>query len=73
MEFSGKTGTAQAPPEGGERGDHAWFAGYAPSDNPEIAFAIIIEHGGHGGTYAAPVAKAIVEAYAAEKAGAVKQ
>jgi len=69
MEYAGKTGTAQAPPEGDQRGDHAWFAGFAPSDNPEIAFAIVVEHGGHGGTASAPVAKAIVEAYAAEKAG----
>jgi penicillin-binding protein 2 len=29
--------------------DHAWFAGYAPSENPEIAFVVLLEHGGSGG------------------------
>lgn len=58
--IAGKTGTAQAPP----KGDHAWFAGYAPFDDPRIAFAVVIEHGGHGGAEAGPVAKAIAEAWA---------
>ncbi|MHC4711671.1 MAG: peptidoglycan D,D-transpeptidase FtsI family protein [Planctomycetota bacterium] len=61
--ISGKTGTAQAPPGG----DHAWFAGFAPSDDPKIAFAVVIEHGGHGGAAAGPVAKAIAEAWASKK------
>ena len=67
--IAGKSGTAQAPPEGDQRGDHAWFAGFAPYEDPEIAFAVIIEHGGHGGEIAGPVAKAIAEAYAKRKAG----
>jgi penicillin-binding protein 2 len=29
--------------------DHAGSSGYAPAEKPEIAFAIVIEHGGHGG------------------------
>ena len=66
--IAGKSGTAQAPDQGGMSGDHAWFAGFAPFDKPEIAFAVLVEHGGHGGAVAGPVAKAIAEAYADEKA-----
>ncbi|MCR4426567.1 MAG: penicillin-binding protein 2 [Firmicutes bacterium] len=56
---AGKTGTAQAPP-----GDpHAWFAGWAPSSNPEIVVAVLVEQGGGGGSAAAPVARAVMEAY----------
>ena len=58
--IAGKTGTAQA----GRGGDHAWFAGFAPYENPEIAFAVVIEHGGHGGAAAGPVAKSLAEAWA---------
>jgi cell division protein FtsI/penicillin-binding protein 2 len=47
---AGKTGTAQNPH--GE--DHALFAGYAPADDPRIAFAFVIENSGHGGSIAAP-------------------
>ena len=43
--------------------DHAWFVGFAPADNPRIAFAVFIEHGGHGGTTAAPVARAVLEVF----------
>jgi penicillin-binding protein 2 len=56
---AGKTGTAQV--EG--RQPHAWYAGYAPADEPQIAFAVIIEHGGHGGEAAVPVAREILRAY----------
>jgi penicillin-binding protein 2 len=68
---AGKTGTAQVGklyrdikevgwnPEY----DHAWFAGYAPADHPEIAFAVLIEHGGHGGAAAAPIAMEVVRGY----------
>jgi len=56
--IAGKTGTAQA----GKGEDHAWFNGFAPADNPRIAFAVIVEHGGHGGTAAAPIARDIVKA-----------
>lgn len=47
---AGKTGTAQNPH--GE--DHALFVGYAPADDPRIAFAFVIENSGHGGSIAAP-------------------
>jgi len=59
FEICGKTGTAQNPH--GE--DHALFVGFAPYDNPQIAFAIVVENVGFGGTHAAPIAKKIVEAY----------
>lgn len=39
--------------------DHAWFAGYAPADNPEIAVVALVEHGGSGGHEAAPLVTAI--------------
>jgi penicillin-binding protein 2 len=58
IRIAGKTGTAQA----GRGADHAWFAGFAPAENPKIAFAVIIEHGGHGGEIAGPIAREIVKA-----------
>jgi len=58
VRIAGKTGTAQA----GRGEDHAWFAGFAPAENPKIAFAVIIEHGGHGGETAGPIAREIVKA-----------
>jgi len=52
IEVAGKTGTAQNPH--GE--DHAWFVCFAPASAPVVAFVVILEHGGHGGAVAAPVA-----------------
>jgi hypothetical protein len=43
--------------------DHAWFVAFAPTDNPEIALAVLVEHGGHGGGAAAPIAKIAIEEY----------
>jgi len=44
--------------------DHAWFVAFAPVEKPEIALSVLVEHGGHGGGAAAPIAhKAIVEYY----------
>jgi penicillin-binding protein 2 len=73
IEIAGKTGTAQVfqggrrggdePPLPYERVDHAWFAGFAPAAKPRIAFAVLVEHGGHGGAVAAPAAVEIVENY----------
>jgi penicillin-binding protein 2 len=59
MVVAGKTGTAQNPH--GE--DHAWFAGYAPAPHPQIVVVVLIENTGHGGSFAAPVAKKIMERY----------
>ncbi|MHB9107106.1 MAG: penicillin-binding protein 2 [Armatimonadota bacterium] len=58
LRIAGKTGTAQNP---GGRGDHAWFVGYAPVEAPKIAVAVLVEHGGHGGAVAAPIAEAIIK------------
>ena len=57
LHIAGKTGTAQNP---GGRGDHAWFVGYAPVESPKIAVAVLVEHGGHGGAVAAPIAEAVI-------------
>lgn len=43
--------------------DHAWFVGYAPMEHPEIAFAVFVEHGGHGGTISAPIVRKVLELY----------
>jgi penicillin-binding protein 2 len=68
--IAGKTGTAQVVTTGrGSRSsaekfrDHAWFVAFAPFEKPEIALAVLVEHGGHGGSAAAPIAKTAIEAY----------
>jgi penicillin-binding protein 2 len=43
--------------------DHAWFAGFAPYDDPQIAVVVIVEHGGFGASAAAPVAGEVFKAY----------
>ena len=82
--IAGKTGTAQViamaqddeegqadrTPELDRHKDHAWFMGYAPFENPKVAFAVFVEHGGHGGSDAAPVAAAIVNQLAKQEAEA---
>ncbi len=55
--IAGKTGTAEV---GGGRPDHAWFAGFTPADNPRVAFAVVVEHGGSGSKTAGPVAREFV-------------
>jgi penicillin-binding protein 2 len=59
LKVAGKTGTAQNP----HGKDHAWFIAYAPADKPEIAMAVIVENGGHGGTAAVPIARKLFETY----------
>lgn len=56
----GKTGTAQIETPGGRRVD-SWFIGFAPSERPQIAYAIVVEGGGYGGAVAAPIAAEIVK------------
>lgn len=74
FEYAGKTGTAQVlkMKQGDfiksenlefKYRDHGWFIAFAPFDNPKIAVAVIAEHAGHGGEAAAPIAKAIIDAY----------
>ncbi len=70
VDMAGKTGTAQVShvtPRGVDpkkvwyfNRDHAWFAGYAPSEAPEIAIVVLVEHGGGGGKNAVPVAMRVV-------------
>jgi cell division protein FtsW (lipid II flippase)/cell division protein FtsI/penicillin-binding protein 2 len=63
VSVAGKTGTAQLD----EGMPHSWFAGFAPYDGDRtksIAFAVVVEHGGYGGTTAAPIAREIVDAAA---------
>ncbi|MCI5221295.1 MAG: penicillin-binding protein 2 [Candidatus Electrothrix sp. AR4] len=43
--------------------DHAWFTCFAPAEKPEIAVTVLVEHGLHGGSAAAPIAKAVLEKY----------
>jgi penicillin-binding protein 2 len=73
VDIAGKTGTAQVVEmKGGYvkteqlayfNRDHAWFVSYAPAQNPKIAVAVLVEHGGHGGDAAAPLAKKVIEKY----------
>jgi len=59
LEVAGKTGTAQVVEAGKGMGrefsDHAWFVAFAPKEDPKVAVVAVIEHGGHGGSAAAPV------------------
>lgn len=78
IDISGKTGTAQVV---GRKDDekedeenrafhlkpHAWFVAYAPSNNPQIAVSIIVEHGEHGSSKAAPIAKEMIKSYLGQK------
>ena len=57
VKVAGKTGTAQV---GGNKSPHAWFIGFAPYDDPEIALTILIENGGEGSSVAVPAAKEII-------------
>ncbi len=68
--MAGKTGTAQVVSlkvqeenKAKRFQDHAWFVGFAPIDKPEIAVAVLVEHGGHGSSAAAPVAGEIMQRF----------
>ena len=72
VSIAGKTGTAQviALKDKGDTAevpkrhrDHAWFVAFAPVEQPKIAVVVIVEHMGHGGSAAAPLAKTLIEAY----------
>ena len=79
VRVAGKTGTAQVIEMKGaylksehlsyENRDHAWFVAYGPVEDPQIAVAILVEHGGHGGDAAAPIAKKLFEKMAARQNG----
>jgi len=57
LTIAGKTGTAET---GGGQADHAWFAGYAPAEQPRVAFVVVLEHGGGGSDAAAPIARKLL-------------
>jgi penicillin-binding protein 2 len=65
LEVFGKTGTAQNP----HGDDNAWFIAYAqrPGKTPEIAVAVLVQHGQHGSSSAAPIARKVIEAYYFDK------
>jgi penicillin-binding protein 2 len=85
QDVGGKTGTAQVVGQTSRwRGvkseniprrwrDHALFVCFAPVQNPEIAVVVVLEHGGHGGSAAAPVARKVVDAYFQNKAAEQKK
>lgn len=58
---AGKTGTAETAVH--SRDNHAWFAAFAPAENPEIVVVVMIERGGSGSSSAAPVARKVLEAF----------
>jgi penicillin-binding protein 2 len=78
---AGKTGTAQVIELGKEKGlskdlaselaDHAWFVAIGPADKPGLAVAVLMEHGGHGGSEAAPVARELFEVYRENSQGGI--
>lgn len=59
LEVSGKTGTAQNP----HGFDHAWFVCFAPSSNPELVIAVLVENGGFGASSSLPIASLLLEQY----------
>ncbi|GAB3316636.1 penicillin-binding protein 2 [Luteimonas notoginsengisoli] len=72
--MAGKTGTAQRVSRKGNVSTNphslplhlrhqAWFIGYAPAEDPRIAVAVMVEHGGYGGSTAAPVARKLFDAW----------
>lgn len=63
--IAGKTGTAETA--GGA--PHSWFVGFAPADRPRWAVSVLVEHGGSGGSAAAPVGRAVLEAAIRIQAG----
>ncbi|UCG14458.1 MAG: penicillin-binding protein 2 [Deltaproteobacteria bacterium] len=75
IKMAGKTGTAQvvrmaddeeeqdASEVPYEFRDHAWFVAYAPAETPEILVVVLVEHGGHGASAAAPLARQVMEEY----------
>lgn len=79
VEIAGKTGTAQVEQRLRDKNDekrllyanrsHAWFAGWAPAEAPELAIAVMVEHGGGGGKNAAPIAVQAMQEYFARRLG----
>jgi penicillin-binding protein 2 len=76
VRVAGKTGTAQVVSRKSRSEEsssawyldrsHGWFAGFAPADDPQVAFAVLVEHGGSGGASAAPIATSVMQEYLGE-------
>jgi penicillin-binding protein 2 len=72
LDVAGKTGTAQmiANSKASRGEDHAWFAAFAPVNEPEVVVVVLVERGGKGGQVAAPIARKILNAIFFEKVAA---
>jgi penicillin-binding protein 2 len=71
--IAGKTGTAQsvAKSDSSRGQDHAWFASFAPANDPQVVVVVLVERGGKGGQVAAPIARRIYESIFLEKVAMV--
>jgi penicillin-binding protein 2 len=79
VKVMGKTGTAEVKKHHKDsendkdlerwnpNASHAWFAGWAPAEDPELAIVVLVEHGGAGGTVAWPIADRILDTYFTRK------
>jgi penicillin-binding protein 2 len=72
LDLCGKTGSVQVVGQKDtkkshllpyEKRDHAWFVGFAPKDDPKIVMCVFVEHGEHGASAAAPLARDLAAAY----------
>lgn len=74
LSISGKTGTGQVVSRKDDEDEeeivppdhliaHAWFVAYAPTEQPRIAVAVVVEHGEHGSGAAAPIAREMLKTY----------
>jgi penicillin-binding protein 2 len=65
---AGKTGTAQSAARDAKGiQDHAWFASFAPADDPQAVVVVLVERGGKGGQVAAPIARQVYQAMFLDK------
>ena len=77
FEIAGKSGTAQVAAQASDEDmdestaahlrHHALFIAYAPYDQPSIVVAVVVEHGGGGSRHAAPVARAVIDAWLSQE------
>ena len=77
VRVAGKTGTAQVVSRKSKSDEsssawyldrsHGWFAGFAPAEDPVVAFAVLVEHGGSGGQSAAPIATSVMQQYLSQE------
>lgn len=63
VEVAGKTGTAENP----QGAPHAWFVGFAPAQEPQVAVVLVLENAGGGGSHAAPLASRLLQAALASR------